>query len=315
MNTAVDCNDGNVCTTDACDAATGCKHTDNTAQCDDGNMCTVDTCDGVDGCENAPMPDCCVGDAMCAGSEPAGLTADFRWGCTVNSGPPTGTCVSCLDSDGDGWCDSPTESDCDNTFDEDGDGLVDCADADCDNDAACVVPCVPDCTGMECGDDGCGGSCGSCADGDKCNATFQCEEEPRLSITWTAPMSGVPQNAGGQLVLLAKCYDAVGGTVVSWGVKAYGPTASTSLSWTADTWFEPADCIAQVVEVVGGKTVWYANGLYGVLSYIWDGLAVTTVKGNGTSGWPFFPDTDSDGDCTLDGADACPFDGYDTCVP
>ena len=35
--------------------------------------------------------------------------------------------------------------------------------------------CVPDCSAKFCGDDGCGGSCGECADGESCNAQFQCE--------------------------------------------------------------------------------------------------------------------------------------------
>ncbi len=31
-------------------------------------------------------------------------------------------------------------------------------------------PCVPNCAGMECGDDGCGGSCGVCGEGLACQA-------------------------------------------------------------------------------------------------------------------------------------------------
>jgi hypothetical protein len=38
----VSCNDGNVCTTDACDPVTGCVHTNNTSPCDDGNACTME---------------------------------------------------------------------------------------------------------------------------------------------------------------------------------------------------------------------------------------------------------------------------------
>jgi len=34
------CNDGDVCTTDTCNPATGCVFTDNTAPCDDGDACT-----------------------------------------------------------------------------------------------------------------------------------------------------------------------------------------------------------------------------------------------------------------------------------
>jgi hypothetical protein len=41
------CNDANVCTNDACAAATGCSHTHNTAACaSDSNSCTNDVCSG-----------------------------------------------------------------------------------------------------------------------------------------------------------------------------------------------------------------------------------------------------------------------------
>ena len=36
--------------------------------------------------------------------------------------------------------------------------------------------CVPDCEEKECGDDGCGGSCGTCGDTDPCNGNDLCEE-------------------------------------------------------------------------------------------------------------------------------------------
>lgn len=39
------CDDGNPCTTDSCDPATGCKFENNTLACaDDGNACTNDVC-------------------------------------------------------------------------------------------------------------------------------------------------------------------------------------------------------------------------------------------------------------------------------
>ena len=44
--TPYSCNDGNVCTDDACDPVTGCSYTPNTAACDDGNACTVDNMTG-----------------------------------------------------------------------------------------------------------------------------------------------------------------------------------------------------------------------------------------------------------------------------
>jgi len=74
------CDDGNVCTQDAC-AALGCKHLpapgscndgnacttgencsgsscqSSTASCDDGNACTTDSCDTASGCKHAPIQD------------------------------------------------------------------------------------------------------------------------------------------------------------------------------------------------------------------------------------------------------------------
>jgi hypothetical protein len=43
--TPFSCDDGNICTDDSCNPATGCVHTANTAPCDDGNACTTpDVC-------------------------------------------------------------------------------------------------------------------------------------------------------------------------------------------------------------------------------------------------------------------------------
>jgi hypothetical protein len=41
-------------------------------------------------------------------------------------------------------------------------------------DAYLPAACAPACGGRSCGSDGCGGSCGSCADGDLCSADGQC---------------------------------------------------------------------------------------------------------------------------------------------
>ncbi|MFH1531143.1 MAG: hypothetical protein ABIK09_10485 [Pseudomonadota bacterium] len=47
-----------------------------------------------------------------------------------------------------------------------------------DTDLFDAEPCVPDCTGRECGDDGCVGSCGTCGASDKCNdTTGECEAD------------------------------------------------------------------------------------------------------------------------------------------
>src|SRR5262249_14887941 len=44
VGTPLACNDGNPCTDDSCDAATGCVFTNNTAPCSDGVACTNDVC-------------------------------------------------------------------------------------------------------------------------------------------------------------------------------------------------------------------------------------------------------------------------------
>lgn len=60
----VDCDDGNPCTIDSCDAQTGCKHVaDNTAKCSDGDACTnsdrckMGVCVGID-VVCAPLDEC-----------------------------------------------------------------------------------------------------------------------------------------------------------------------------------------------------------------------------------------------------------------
>jgi len=52
------CNDNNICTTDACNPASGCTHTNNTLPCDDGSACTTgDTCGGGS-CVGGAAPNC-----------------------------------------------------------------------------------------------------------------------------------------------------------------------------------------------------------------------------------------------------------------
>jgi GH18 family chitinase len=39
---------------------------------------------------------------------------------------------------------------------------------------SCGATCTPDCSGLECGDDGCGGLCGTCGTNEECNGSQQC---------------------------------------------------------------------------------------------------------------------------------------------
>src|SRR5207247_9781307 len=69
----LNCDDGNLCTDDSCDPATGCVHTNNTLPCTDGNACTTnDACSGGR-CVGGAAPNCDDGDVRPVGScSPAG---------------------------------------------------------------------------------------------------------------------------------------------------------------------------------------------------------------------------------------------------
>jgi hypothetical protein len=52
------------------------------------------------------------------------------------------------------------------------------ATAECKTPCECGEPCVPACGDKECGDDGCGGTCGECGDGGFCTDDGDCIEDP-----------------------------------------------------------------------------------------------------------------------------------------
>ena len=60
---AVDCDDGNACTADSCDASLGCVHAP--IACNDGDPCTRDACDPAIGCTHAGVAGCCNEDLDC----------------------------------------------------------------------------------------------------------------------------------------------------------------------------------------------------------------------------------------------------------
>jgi hypothetical protein len=79
-----------------------------------------------------------------------------------------------------------------------------CSEGEICEDADCVADpnvCAPSCSGMACGDDGCGGSCGSCPPGEACNN-----------------MSGVCEGGNGGCVPNAskECVDIDGTVAIYW---------------------------------------------------------------------------------------------------
>lgn len=134
--TPLDCNDNEVCTTEACSPSQGCVHHENSAACDDGDVCTVDdvcaekscqsgdeldcddgnactaeTCDPVEGCAHAPVSDttacddgnaCTLQDACAAGActWTAKSCTDNNPCTTDTCNPATGACAHANLADG-----------------------------------------------------------------------------------------------------------------------------------------------------------------------------------------------------------------------
>lgn len=97
----VDCDDGDVCTDDICDAASGCDNTPNEAPCDDSDDCTLgDTCSGG-ACEAGAET------LQCDDLEPCTTdSCDANLGCqhtTLPDGADCGNGNTCQD----GLCTSP----------------------------------------------------------------------------------------------------------------------------------------------------------------------------------------------------------------
>ena len=192
-----ECDDGNGCTDDVCDPASGCSNPPNTADCDDGdactgqdtcaggacaggpkvdcddqNGCTDDSCDPASGCAWAPNTDPCddesdctsgdvCGGGTCTGS---GIDCDDKQGCTEDTCDPIGGCAN-----------TPIEGSCD-----DGD---ECTTADGCTQGACVGGAPPQCDDNKvCTDDDCDSATGctntpntiGCDDEDACTLSDTC---------------------------------------------------------------------------------------------------------------------------------------------
>lgn len=69
-----------------------------------------------------------------------------------------------------------------------------CQTSSCSNGACTVDPsCTPSCSGKQCGNNGCGGSCGICSGANICNASGQCVSaggnQPPVNLTINGPVS------------------------------------------------------------------------------------------------------------------------------
>lgn len=119
--------------------------------------------------EPASYPACwwssveCLEGELCVGAP----TADDCPHCNVSCpNLKPGLCVP-ADLCGNGLVEPDLGETCDDGNTDDGDGC----------DGLCHTECVPSCEGKECGDDGCGGSCGECNDGDPCTTGDYCDAD------------------------------------------------------------------------------------------------------------------------------------------
>ena len=197
------CDDDDACTTDNCQDSQ-CQFENDPLLCDDGNDCTDDSCDPIDGCLFAPLDGstcddgnpCTIG-GLCDGTICQGLAwnpCDDLNICTDDSCEPPDGCLNapniqpCNDNNVCTTIDVCADSACTGSAPLDCDDAQECTEDSCDpvtgclNDLVadgtpCGAPgdicfsgtcCTPDCEGLNCGSDGCGGTCGSCLQDNLC---------------------------------------------------------------------------------------------------------------------------------------------------
>ncbi len=183
----LDCDDANPCTKDTCDAGLGCQHVAQPSACSDGDPCTVNDSCQTGSCLSGTPKECgdgnpCTDDAC----GPGGLCQHAPNEAACDDGNPCTQGDHCAN----GACSPTGAKSCD-----DGNactkdvcvGAGDCLHA-AEADMTPCGPwpwrckggkcgCIPDCEGMNCGDDGCGGTCGVCPPGQCLDGQCQCQQQ------------------------------------------------------------------------------------------------------------------------------------------
>ncbi|MFH1529679.1 MAG: hypothetical protein ABIK09_02970 [Pseudomonadota bacterium] len=167
-----DCDDGNVCTDDSCDPATGCVNANNVLECTDADACTLgDVC--VEGACQSGMAKVCDDENVC--------TDDV---CVEGECVFTANAAECTDDDACTLGDHCADSQCMTTGVEVCDDENPCTDDSCDPAEGCVFTpnqelCDDEnaCTGIDiCAEGQCvPGDAVDCTDEDPCSADT-CEE-------------------------------------------------------------------------------------------------------------------------------------------
>jgi hypothetical protein len=168
--TPITCDDGSACTTDSCNAGTGCVFTP--ISCDDASLCTTDSCHPVNGCSFTPIScdddSACTTDSCNAGTgcvfEP--VVCNDGEACTIDTCDVVLGCLAeALD------CDDANPCTMDSCFD----GVCLNEALDCDDDDACTDD---SCVGGLCVNDAI--TCDDADDctNDSCDSVLGCVFEP-----------------------------------------------------------------------------------------------------------------------------------------
>ena len=152
-------------TCNQCCANSDCIH-GNT--CGSNHTCVCGSgagCTGSNTCiAGSCCPDASVCVSVCCASGQLCCSGTCAQCCVDNDCPIGQTCQS-------GTCGVPCTPNCTNkTCGDDGCGgsCGSCPSGQTCVNGVCLTPCTPDCTGKTCGDNGCGGSCGTCSSGQTC---------------------------------------------------------------------------------------------------------------------------------------------------
>src|SRR5262249_6476284 len=256
---APNCNDNNPCTNDACNPATGCTHTNNTATCDDGNACTTqDTCAGCV-CVGAPALNCddgkvCTADSCnpatgCQHANVPGACDDGN-ACPPNHTSTRGPCaalppLNCNDNNPctTDSCDPATGCKHVNNTGPCDDGNA-CTTNDTCSGGVCVGGAAPNCDdGNPCTNDSCNPATGCahtnnsapCNDGNSCTQTDACQAG---ACVGTNP---VVCTASDQCHTAGTCNTATG--VCSNPAKANGTTCSDGNACTQSDTCQAGACV------------------------------------------------------------------------
>jgi hypothetical protein len=183
VTTSLNCDDGNPCTNDSCNPASGCVHTNNALSCDDASACTSGDVCAAGVCAGTPISyddsNVCTDDAcdpltgVSHTNNTASCNADGS-GCTQNDVCSAGICnpgpaVNCADAN---VC---TDDSCSST----GANTYTCVHANntagCDDGQYCT-------TGDVCAAGVCGGTPRTCGTNTTCT-TYSCNESTDACVT------------------------------------------------------------------------------------------------------------------------------------